>query len=369
MPRDDTIARTSADPIRVLVVDDQRFMRIALRQIIESDGDIRVVGEARTGVEAVAMARELKPDAITMDIEMPEMDGLDACASIMREVTPKPAIIMVSAHTQTGAAAAVRALHLGAVDFVSKTSIVAKTDLARIDAELRPKVRAWSTRHRQAGTTATAVTAPADRAHEDVVDVVVIAASTGGPQALTALLCALGPLETPIVIALHMPEFFTASFAQMLSQDTGCGVREGSHGAVLVPGSVILIPGGRDGIIARHRAGGYELRLVKVSARVHPSGDALLESAAMIATSPIGVVLTGMGEDGARGAAALQRRKAPVLVQEPSDCVVDGMPRAAIAAAADAKVMALDQMAATLAAWCTRKPARDRRGGPTPSDR
>jgi two-component system, chemotaxis family, protein-glutamate methylesterase/glutaminase len=367
MPRDHTIVHASADPIRVLVVDDQRFMRIALRQIIESEGDIRVVGEARTGVEAVAMARELKPDAVTMDIEMPEMDGLDACASIMREVTPKPAIIMVSAHTQTGAAAAVRALHLGAVDFVSKTSIVAKTDLARIDAELRPKLRAWSTRHRMSGGTASPVGIAGERSHEGGADVVAIAASTGGPQALTVLLRALGPIETPIVIALHMPEFFTASFAQMLGQDTGTNVQEGSHGLVLAPGSVVLILGGRDGVIMRHRAGGYELRLVKVAARVHPSGDALLESAAMMAKLPVGIVLTGMGEDGARGAAALQRRKAPILVQEPSSCVVDGMPRAAIAAAAGARVLALEQMAATLAVWCARKPAAQ--DGPTPSDR
>jgi two-component system, chemotaxis family, protein-glutamate methylesterase/glutaminase len=367
MPRDDTSVRVSADPIRVLVVDDQRFMRIALRQIIESEGDIRVVGEARTGVEAVAMARELKPDAVTMDIEMPEMDGLDACASIMREVTPKPAIIMVSAHTQAGAAAAVRALHLGAVDFVSKTSIVAKTDLARIDAELRPKLRAWSTRHRQSGATVAPVSVAAGRSHEGGADIVAIAASTGGPQALTVLLRSLGPIATPIVIALHMPEFFTASFAQMLRQDTGCAVQEGSHGLVLAPGSVVLIPGGRDGVIVRHRAGGYELRLVKVAAKVHPSGDALLESAAMMAKSPVGIVLTGMGEDGARGAAALARRKAPILVQEPSSCVVDGMPRAAIAAADGARVLPLEPMAAALAAWCARKPARD--GNPPPSDR
>lgn len=367
MPRDETILPVSTDPIRVLVVDDQRFMRIALRQIIESEGDIRVVGEARTGVEAVAMARELKPDAVTMDIEMPEMDGLDACASIMREVTPKPAIIMVSAHTQAGAAAAVRALHLGAVDFVSKTSIVAKTDLAHIDAELRPKLRAWSKRHRMSGSISSPLTAAGVRSHEGGADLIAIAASTGGPQALTALLRALGRVEAPIVIALHMPEFFTASFAQMQSQDTGCIVQEGSHGLVLAPGSVVLIPGGRDGVIARHRAGGYELRLVKVAARVHPSGDALLESAAMMAKLPVGIVLTGMGEDGARGAAALQRRRAPVLVQEPSSCVVDGMPRAAIAAADGARVQALEQMAATLAVWCARGLARD--ADPAVSDR
>src|SRR5579872_2989116 len=111
----------AATPIRVLVVDDQSFMRIALRQMLEAEGDMCVVGEARNGTEAVAMARELKPDAITLDIVMPEMDGLEACAQIMKDVAPRPAIIMVSAHTQVGAEAAVQALRLGAVDFVSKS--------------------------------------------------------------------------------------------------------------------------------------------------------------------------------------------------------------------------------------------------------
>jgi two-component system chemotaxis response regulator CheB len=349
MPRDKTTPR-AAPLLRVLVVDDQRFMRIALRQIIESEGDMRVVGEAGTGVEAVALARELKPDAVTMDIEMPEMDGLDACTSILREVTPKPAIIMVSAHTQAGAKSAIEALQRGAVDFVSKASVVAKTDLAQIDSELRPKLRAWSTPRGPASARRAA--APAETAApERAIDIVAIAVSTGGPQALTALLKAMGPIEPPVVIALHMPEFFTASLAQLLSGDTGCAVSEGSHGMPLAPRTVTLVPGGRDGIVARHRGGGYELRLVKVKASAHPSGDALLESVAVVAQAPVGVVLTGMGEDGMRGAAALHRRGAPVLVQEPSNCVVDGMPRAAIAAAPGARIQTLDDIAATLAAW------------------
>lgn len=335
-------------PIRVLVVDDQSFIRIALRQILEAEGDIRVVGEARNGHEAVEMARELKPDAITLDVEMPEMDGLEACRHIMRDTAPHPAIIMVSAHTQVGAEAAVQAIRLGAVDFISKSSVFAKTDLAHIDSELRPKLRAWVKRPTTQPSPPAAK--PTDPARRWQPDLVVIAASTGGPQALTKLLAALGPIRPPIAIAQHSPEFFTASLAQMLSQDTGREIREGSHRYALPPYSVTLVPGARDGIVAP-RSGGYELRLIKVESNVHPSADALFESAALVASSPVGIVLTGMGEDSAKGAASLRRKGVPVLVQNPETCVVDGMPQAAFAAAPGCEVLSIEEIACRLAAW------------------
>src|SRR5271155_5004336 len=127
--------------LRVLVVDDLRFMCIALRQIIEVEGDLGVVGEARNGEEACALARDLKPDVITMDIEMPVMDGIEATRRILAELRPAPVVIMVSSHTQAGAAATIEALRLGAADFVSKESTLAKTDLGHIDTELRTKIR------------------------------------------------------------------------------------------------------------------------------------------------------------------------------------------------------------------------------------
>ncbi len=349
MPPDPKRGDPQSVPIRVVVVDDQSFMRIALRQILEADGDIRVVGEARNGLEAVAMARELKPDAITLDVEMPEMDGLEACKHIMREVAPHPAIIMVSAHTQVGAEAAVQALRLGAVDFISKSSVFAKTDLAHIDSELRPKLRAWV--KRPTTQPRPPVAKPADSARRWHPDLVVIAASTGGPQALTKLLVALGPIRPPIAIAQHSPEFFTASLAQMLSQDTGREVLEGSHRFALPPYSVTLVPGAQDGIIAPHGSGGYELRLIKVESNVHPSADALFESAALVASTPVGIVLTGMGEDGAKGAASLRRKGVPVLVQEPETCVVGGMPQAAFAAAPGCEVLSIEQIAGRLGFW------------------
>ena len=342
---------TDSPPLRVLVVDDQSFMRIALRRIIEADGDMLVVGQARNGIEAVALAQQLKPDAITMDVEMPELGGLDACAQIMREVRPAPVVIMVSAYTQGGAAATTKALRLGAVDFVSKSSLHAQTDLAQIDSELRDKLRAWT----QFKRTHPTETAPAIEAQVPSVrrrpDLIVIAVSTGGPQTLTTLLKAMGPIEVPIAIALHMPEFFTASFAKMLAQDTGCLVTEGAHRQHLAPGTVTILPGGTDGVVGLRAEGGYELRIVTVEASVHPSADALFESAAMVAPRPVGVVLTGMGADGVRGVQALRRKQAPILVQDPSSCIVGGMPEAAIAAVAECEILSIERIAQRLATW------------------
>jgi two-component system chemotaxis response regulator CheB len=347
------------NPLRVLVVDDQSFMRLALRRIIEADGDMLVVGQARNGLEAVSLAQSLRPDAVTMDVEMPGMSGLDACALILRTVSPPPAVIMVSAFTQSGAEATTRALHLGAVDFVSKSSLHLPTDLAQIDSELRTKLRAWSKgpEGSELLEPAAPIRAVPPAEQRRAPDLIVIAVSTGGPRTLTTLLTALGPVAPPIAIALHMPEFFTASFALMLAQDTGCLVREGAHRLHLAPGTVTLLPGGRDSVVGPRAGGGWDLRIVKIESSVHPSADALFESAALVVPKPVGIVLTGMGTDGARGVRALSRKGAPVLVQNPRSCIVGGMPEAAIAACPDCEILTVEQIARRLAEWTSRPAA------------
>jgi two-component system, chemotaxis family, protein-glutamate methylesterase/glutaminase len=350
------------DALRVLVVDDLGFMRIALRQIVETDGDMRVVGEARNGEDAVRLARELKPDVVTMDIEMPVMDGIEATRQILGEVKPPPVVIMVSSYTQAGAAATMKALQLGAADFVSKESAFAKTDLGHIDSELRTKIRLWAQRRGRTAAPATAPEAPrpqpsglaaAPRRPGGPVDLIAIGVSTGGPSVLTALLRAVGTLNPAIVIAQHMPPFFTACLAQSLSEDTGLVVREGKDRAPVPAGEVTILPGGRDALVAPKSGGGFELRLTQAQGAVHPSADVLFEAAAMAARYPVAVILTGMGNDGTRGAGRFAHRGLPVLVQRPDTCVVGGMPSAAIEAGVVSESLTLEDIAARLRQWAS----------------
>jgi two-component system chemotaxis response regulator CheB len=335
--------------IRVLVVDDLAFMRIAIRRMIDRDAEMTVVGEARTGAEALALARSLQPDVITMDVEMPEMDGLEATSAIMAEVSPAPSIVMVSAMTQGGAATTLDALRRGAVDFVSKSSIFAATDLAHIENELLRIIRAWAAR-RDKPVPVLPRHAPPPAAPA-APDVIVIGSSTGGPQALSVLLGAMGRVSAPVVIAQHMPRYFTASLAEMLAADTKQDVREGAPHEVVQGGTVYMVPGGQHGALVRGLAG-FRLVLTEATDGISPSVDRLFHSAATTAAMPLGVVLTGMGSDGRAGALALRARAAGVLVQAPAECVVAGMPESAITAGAASAVLRLADIAAWIGAAC-----------------
>jgi two-component system chemotaxis response regulator CheB len=363
------MATAAASPapgvLRVLVVDDLGFMRIALRQIIETDGDMRVVGEARDGVEAVALARELRPDIVTMDLEMPNMDGVEATRRIVDEVSPRPIVIMVSSYTQTGAAATIRALGAGAADFISKETAFAKTDLGHIDSELRNRIRLLAERRsdiaarfslrssRKSGGSTGRRTSRAICRPTGPVDLVAIAVSTGGPATLGALLRGIGTISAPVVIAQHMPQFFTACLAESLARDTGLVVREGQDREPVLPGEVTILPGARDAVIAPRAPGGFELRLTLTGGTVHPSADLLFESVAMVARHPVAVILTGMGNDGTRGAGRFAQRKLPVLVQRPESCIVGGMPSAAIDAGVASQSLSIEEIARNLRYWAS----------------
>jgi two-component system chemotaxis response regulator CheB len=341
-----------APPLRVLVVDDSGFMRIALRKIIEADGDIAVIGEARNGLEAVRLARELRPDIVTMDVTMPEMDGIEATRRIVREVRPPPRIIMVSSTTQSGSQATIEALSAGAADYLSKTSSFAETDLGFLDSELRGRLRQWRMPERIAAASVTdAKAAPEPEPAAGAADLVVVAASTGGPQALPLMLAAMGPVEAPVVVAQHMPAIFTQSLAEHLARELGLDVREGRMFQGLAPKSVTVLPGGQDAIVGPDRQGGFELRPGSGGAEsaAKPSADLLLRAAAITARRPVAVILTGMGRDGTEGAAAFRRRRRPVLVQSPESCVVPGMPSAAIEAGVASEVLELEQIGRRLA--------------------
>lgn len=353
----DPAAASLASPIRLLVVDDSGFMRTAIRKMVEREPGITVVGEARNGAIGLEMARSLAPDVITMDVEMPEMDGLEATRRIMREA-PAP-IIMVSSLTQASADVTVRALREGAVDYISKSSSFVALDIIHIEEELREKIRYWARRRGKSPPPApprrSAATPAADRPLASV-DLVAIGVSTGGPKTVPDLLARMGRLRCPVVVAQHMPEVFTASFAQQLARDVGLRVVEGTDGQQLLPGTVTILKGGIDTEVVRRIDGRLALwQRLHPEASIHPSVDVLFTTSARAAVQPVGVILTGMGDDGTRGGLEYRRRGFPVLVQEPDTCIVGGMPGAALQAGAASQSLPIPALAARLRAWAGEK--------------
>ncbi|MEI8394297.1 MAG: chemotaxis-specific protein-glutamate methyltransferase CheB [Rhodospirillaceae bacterium] len=343
--------------IRVMVVDDSGFMRLAIRKMIERTNGIEVVGEARDGRSAVDMAKRLAPDVITMDIEMPGMDGLAATKQIMED-RPVP-IIVVSSVTQPGAEQTIKALKLGAVDFISKSSSFVQLDIVQIDRELREKILHWAdprpTKPARVHPASPDYRPPDYRpivAPPAKVDLVAVGVSTGGPRIMTDFLRATGKLDCPIVIAQHMPALFTTSFARHLAFDTGLDVVEGQDGMELRPGQIVILPGGEDSAV-RKRGGRLVLaRTYPSDGTIHPSVDALFRSVITATSSPVAVVMTGMGCDGTAGARSFAAKGFPVLVQSPETCVIGGMPGAVIEAGVSPLVLSLPEISRRLIRWC-----------------
>jgi two-component system, chemotaxis family, protein-glutamate methylesterase/glutaminase len=348
------------EPVRVLIVDDSAFMRRAVERMLSESPAIRVIGMAINGEEAVRLACELKPDAIVMDVNMPEMDGLQALQRIM-ERCPTP-VLMMSTVTRAGAAVTLRALELGAVDFLDKSRAGTAMDIYQLGPQLRDKVI----------TVARADVAPTPLAtppvsdppvlppspssqvrHVGRFDIIAIGASTGGPRALTEILPRLpANLEAGIVVAQHMPPGFTGTFAERLDDRCALRIAEATDGDRIEPGSALIAPGGKQMRVERQ---GNDL-VVRVSPSIasmlhHPSVDVLFESVAAAAGArAVGVVLTGMGQDGAIGLRAMREAGARTFAESSDTAVIYGMPRAAQPAAE--RVLPLDRVAPALIELC-----------------
>lgn len=331
-----------ADRIRVLVVDDSAFMRNALTRNIERDSRFRVIDTAVDGREAVEKALRLKPDVVTLDVDMPVMNGLDALRVIVAR-TSIP-VIMVSAVTESGAKTTMEALEIGAVDFIPKSKGADQIHdklFAAVTANLARPPRALRPQQRRAQPPRWPSEA---RARCEDPRIIIIGSSTGGPQALEALIGQLpANLPVPIVIAQHMPPQFTLALAKRLDACCALKVAEAVDGDLLVNGTVYIGPGG------------MHLRVTPTSLRVEPdngesfykpSVDVLAESAlAVFGKKVLGVMLTGMGNDGMKGFLKLHQAGAYNLVQDQASCVVYGMPRAVADAGGADEVLPLDKIA------------------------
>jgi two-component system chemotaxis response regulator CheB len=320
----------------VLVVDDSTFVRQALARMLGTEPDIRVVGLAADGIEGVEKARELRPDVITLDLQMPRMGGLEALERIMAE-NPVP-VLLLSSVTRQGAEVTLRGLELGALDFVDKSSVQGNMNLLALAQELRSKVRALAgaqPRRREERSLRSAAEKGLAAEAAPRAAAVVIATSTGGPPALQAIIPDL-PKDLPsaVLVVQHMPLGFTRSLAERLDARSPLPVREAMDGQPVEPGQVLIAPAGRH---MRVRRRGQATRVVldeEPRAALHrPSADVLMASTAKAwGAKVLGVVLTGMGSDGVEGLRAIREAGGRTLAESEESCVIYGMPKAAVEA-------------------------------------
>src|SRR6202007_736666 len=359
------MAATPNKKFRVLVVDDSAFMRKVLETIFNADDQLQVVGQAKDGREAVALAESLKPDVITMDINMPHMDGLQATAQIMT-TNPRP-IVIVSSESREGASSTLKALELGAIEFVAKPSSGIDLDMQTVKDDLlrkvrmAAKVRVVRTASRLAlsvqgtnGGPAPAKPAPAVRAAPVVpadqrFPVVVLGASTGGPATVMRLAPGFTrDFPAAVFLVQHMPATFTTQYAAQLAEFTSIRVKEAENNETVQPGTLYICPGAQH---LRVTPAG-RIQLDSTSGRINgylPNIDVTMETAAAYAGAmTIGVVLTGMGSDGAAGAKAIRNAGGLVIAQDEATSVIFGMPAEAIKAANVEQVLPLDDIYAAI---------------------
>lgn len=339
--------------IRVLVVDDSPFIRKVLKDIINSDPELEVCCEAHNGVEAIEAVKTLKPDVITLDIEMPQLNGLDALKFIMNKY-PTP-VIMISSLTQEGAEATIRALEYGAIDFIPKPSSYLSTGIKELRLEIITKIKEAAKippRFLKFRRIRLLESQKRIREKKDVAkSIVAIAASTGGPQSLLRVIPKLpAEIKSGILIVQHMPPGFTKSFAQRLDRVSKIEVKEAEDGDLVEGGKVYVAPGDFH-MEVTIRAGKPRITLNK-KPKVHgvrPAADPMMISAARaFGRKTIGVVMTGMGRDGAQGLAEIKKRGGTTIAQDKETSIIFGMPKAAIELGVVDYIVPLDRIAETI---------------------
>ena len=339
----------------VLVVDDSAFMRKLVSEILSTSGEFRVVGTARHGLDALKQIHALDPEIVTLDIEMPELDGLQALGYIMSE-TPRPVVMLSALDSPNGGALTIRALELGAVDFVHKPSGPARESIDLLGARLLDALRAASCVNlRGVPVLARASLVPQGLGRSQpaaATAAVAIAASTGGPRALAEVIPRLpAGLDAAVLVVQHMPAGFTASLASRLNALSRLPVAEARHGDRIEHGCVYVAPGGLH-MRVTDGAGVPRIALDQTPPiwGVRPSADPLFRSAAQrFGASLVGVVLTGMGRDGAEGLRAIRDRGGYAIVQDRATSIVYGMPQVALATAGADRMLPLGDIAGEIA--------------------
>jgi two-component system chemotaxis response regulator CheB len=344
-------------PVRVLIVDDSALIRQLLSTLLSADPEIEVVGTAGDPFVARERIKALNPDVVTLDVEMPHMDGVTFLRKIMT-LRPMP-VIMISTLTQAGAETTLEALEIGAVDFIAKPTTDLANEMASLAEEIQAKVKAAA--HTRVGARRVLAPASAQRRERQVYcgdRVVAIGASTGGVEALKAVLMGLPAACPPVLIAQHMPPRFTAAFAERLNRECPMTVSEATHHEVVEPSHVYIAPGSHH--LELERAGGHYRCSLSDGAKVsghRPSVDVLFRSVARVAgKSAVAAILTGMGKDGADGLLDLRKAGAATLGQDEASSLIYGMPRVAFERGAVMRQHSLSHMADAIVDACNTGP-------------
>lgn len=325
--------------MRVLVVDDSALMRNLLSDMLNAESNIEVIATAKDGQDAIEKVAKLNPDVVTLDIEMPKMDGLTALKHIMNS-NPTP-VVMLSALTEYGSKSAIKALEYGAIDFIHKPSGSISLDLRKVREELLIKLRVASMAKLHKPKLESVK--PIKHQINNRRRLIAIGASTGGPSALIEIIPRFPEDSPPILIVQHMPSGFTKSFAERLDSESAIVVKEAIEGEKIEAGKAFLAPGDHHMIVT----GDKKIHLNKEPPIkwVRPAVDPMMISVASVYKSDvIGVILTGMGSDGTDGMTAIKENNGQTLAQTESSCVVYGMPNAAVKAGCVDKIVSLSQM-------------------------